>query len=372
MKLQKCIAACAATALLTLALTGCSTTLGTNTAIYLRHMKSILGVGSGSNAASSSSAPVSATEIDAPASFEVNGDSFAFAGVENAEQYLLYLCEKGSENDSDDYLYSGVVADTGAEEYTGSICGLTQCAYGEYTAKVFAVAADYTMSKGVSADYSISGELPAPQLAYSYDGHGILTLQLANSAAYDAAAVPDAITVTIAGPSEQEVRFDEGFADFDVEKLEAGEYTLTAVAHSASAWVTAPESEPAVLAVTLGTEEIASDNYTKPQGMGMGMGFEVKPTSVSFAEGESGFTFKIGEHDFFKTTAVLAETPDEGAQYTYVLAKGDPNAPFDCDMRLNLMPDGSAELSVAAAGPIVATRKYGTWVSAGGTISVEW
>ena len=371
MKLRKHAATCAVSALLVLALTGCSTTVGTNYGIYARYMKQILG-GSGTktSAAATSSSASTATEIDAPASFTVSGDTYTFSGVENANQYLIYLCEKGSENDDDDFKYSGAISADGSTEYTGSISELTGCAYGEYTAKVFAVAEDYSMSKGVLADYSIRGALPAPQLAYSYDGHGILTLQLANSSDYDAAATPDSIKVTISGPVEQEAAFDEGFADFDVEKLEAGDYTITAVASSSSEWVTAPESEASVLNVTLGTEEIASDNYTKPQGGGDA--WKVKPTALTITEGESGFTFKIGAHDFLKTTATLADTPDEGADYTYLLAKGDPNAPFESDMRLQLMSDGTAELTVEAAGPLSAAHKYGTWTNNGGTIEVEW
>ena len=371
MKLRKHAATCAVSVLLALALTGCSTTVGTNWGIYTRYMKQILGGSNTKTTATTSSSASIATTIDAPASFTVDGDTYTFSGVDNAAQYLIYLCEKGSENDDDDYKFSGVINANGSSEYTGSISELTNCAYGEYTAKIFAVASDYTMSKGVLADYSISGTLPAPELAYSYDGHGILTLQLANSSDYDATATPDSIKVTISGPVEQEVTFDEGFADFDVEKLEAGDYTITAVASSSSEWVTAPESEAGVLNVTLGTDEIASDNYTKPQG-GMGAGWDIKPTDLSFAEGESGFTFKIGDVDFFKTTATLADTPDEGADYTYTLAKGDANTPFDVDMSLNLMSDGSAELSVSAGGPISAARKYGTWVNNGGTIEVTW
>lgn len=377
MKLRKHAATCAVSALLVLALTGCSTTVGTNWSIYSRYMKQVLGGSNTKTTTAASSAASTATAIDAPASFTVSGDSYTFSGVDNAAQYLIYLCEKGSANDDDDFKYSGVVNADGSAEYTGSVSELTRCAYGEYTAKVFAVAADYTMSKGVLADYSISGTLPAPELAYSYDGHGILTLQLANSSAYDKAVTPDEIAVTISGPVEQEVKFDEGLADFDVEKLEAGDYTITAVAKSSNEWVTAPESETSELTVTLGTEEIASDNYTKPKrgGMGGGMGgadWEVKPAALTIAEGESGFTFKIGGHDFFKTTATLADTPDEGAAYTYMLAKGDPNAPFDVDMRLELMSDGTAEVIVEAAGPISAAHKYGTWVNNGGTIEVTW
>lgn len=370
MKLRKHAAACAVSALLVLALTGCSTTVGTNWSIYSRYMKQVLGGSSTKTTTTASSAASTATEMDAPASFTISGDTYTFSGVDNASQYLIYLCEKGSENDDDDFQYSGAISADGSAEYTGSVSTLTNCAYGEYTAKVFAVAEDYSMSKGVLTDYNIRGAIPAPKLAYSYDGHGILTLQLANSSDYSKAVTPDEITVTLAGPTEQDVKFDEGFADFDVEKLEAGDYTITAVAKSSSAWVTAPESEAGVLNVTLGTEELASEDYVKPRGMGAG--WEVKPTALTIAEGESGFTFKIGGHDFFKTTATLADTPDEGAAYTYLLAKGDPNAPFDVDMRLQLMSDGTAELTVEAAGPITAAHKYGTWTNNGGTIEVTW
>lgn len=373
MKLRKHAATCAVSALLVLALTGCSTTVGTNWNIYSRYMKNVLGGGSSAKTAASSTVSSTAVSIDTPASFTVDGDTYTFAGVEDAEQYLIYLCTKGSSDDADDYLYSGVIAADGSAEYTGSISELTGCAYGEYTAKVFAVAADYSMSASAAADYSISGELPVPELAYSYDGHGILTLQLTNSADYDAAAAPDEIAVTLSGPTEAAVSFEADLADLEVSDLTAGDYTIAAVAKSSSAWVTAAESDVFELTVTLGEEEIASDNYTKPQGGGMGgAGWEVKPTELTFAEGETGFTFKIGDTDFFKTTAELAETPDEGSTYTYVLAKGDAGAPFECDMRLNLQPDGTAALSVEAAGPISATRVYGTWTNDGGTITVTW
>lgn len=370
MKLRKNVAVAATAALLALALTGCSTTVGTNYNSYIRYMKEILGVKSKTTTVAASS-EVTATEIASPAAFTISGDTYTFSGVDNAEQYLLYLCEKGSTDDSDDFAYSGVVQSTGAAEYTGSISKATNCAYGEYTAKVFAVAADYTMSKGVLADYSIKGELPAPELAYSYDGHGIITLQIANTEDYDSTAAPDEVLVTISGPSAQEAKFDSAMADFDIEKLEAGDYTITAVAKSSSAWVTSAQSKQYELTVTLGSDEIASDNYTKPQGGGMG-GFDVKPTGLQIAEGETGFTFKIGSHDLFKTTATLLDVPNEGSSYSYSLAQGDPNAPFDIPMTLELMADGTALLDVGASGPVTATRKYGTWTLTDGMIEVAW
>lgn len=368
MKLRKNIAAVLAAALLALGLTGCSTTVGTNYNSYIRYMKEILGVtGKSTTTVASSTTPT--TEIASPAAFTINGDTYTFSGVDNAEQYLLYLCAKGSTDDSDDFAYSGVVQSTGADEYTGSISKATNCAYGEYTAKVFAVAADYTMSKGVLADYSIKGDLPTPELAYSYDGHGILTLQIANAEDYDSTALPDEIIVTIEGPSAQEAKFDSTMADFDIEKMAAGDYTITAVAKSSSAWVTAAQSKAYEITVTLGKDEIASDNYTKKSG---NSGFDVKPTGLQIAEGETGFTFKIGSHDLFKTTATLLESPNEGATYSYSLAQGDPNAPFDIPMTLDLLVDGTALLDVGASGPVSAARKYGTWILADGMITVEW
>lgn len=368
MKLRKNVAVAATAALLALALTGCSTTVSTNYNSYIRYMKEILGVKAKTTAVASSAVEAT-TEIDAPASFTVDGDTFTFAGVENAEQYLLYLCAKGSANDSDDFVYSGVVNATGAAEYTGSIGETTKCAYGEYTAKVFAVAADYTMSKSVTADYTIRGELPTPELAYSYDGHGIMALQIANAEDYDSTALPDEIVVTIDGPSAQEAKFDSDMADFDIEKMTAGDYTIKAVAKSSSDWVTAAESKTYELTVTIGSEEIASDNYTKKSS---NSSFDVKPTWLQVAEGETGFSFKIGSHNLFQTTATLLETPNEGATYSYSLAQGDPNAPFDIPMTLDLLADGTALLDVGASGPVSAVRKYGTWVLADGMITVEW
>lgn len=95
-------------------------------------------------------------------------------------------------------------------------------------------------------------------------------------------------------------------------------------------------------------------------------------TDAGFEEGAASFSFQIGEHQFFHTTANLAEAPAEGSLYTYSLATGDPNAPFECDMFLQIREDGTAEVTTTAAGPINASHIYGAWTLADGMICVEW
>lgn len=122
-----------------------------------------------------------------------------------------------------------------------------------------------------------------------------------------------------------------------------------------------------------GDGKAASGGGGFPGGPGGGMaGFEVEPEDTTFDEGVESFTFKIGSHQFFNTTAKLQETPDEGSVYTYKLAKGDPGAPFDCDMFLQLKEDGTAVVTVSAAGPIAASTVNGTWTADGGVITVTF
>ena len=112
-----------------------------------------------------------------------------------------------------------------------------------------------------------------------------------------------------------------------------------------------------------------------PGGMGGGggaSGWEVKPEGTSFNEGAESFAFTIGTQPFFNTTAELQAEPDEGSTYTYKLAKGDPAAPFDCDMFLQLKADGTAVVTVTANGPIAASEVNGTWTADGGVITVTF
>lgn len=66
------------------------------------------------------------------------------------------------------------------------------------------------------------------------------------------------------------------------------------------------------------------------------------------------------------------DTPEDGSAYTYDLASGDPNAPFEITMRLQLRTDGAAEVTTTAGGPLNASYVYGAWTLVDGTISVEW
>lgn len=100
-------------------------------------------------------------------------------------------------------------------------------------------------------------------------------------------------------------------------------------------------------------------------------GFDVEPETISFAEGATGFTWKIGEHQLFQTTASLTDA-QEGDKYTYTLAMGDPNAPFSAEMLVHLKADGTVLLHVSASGPISGADVAGTWTVTDGQITVEW
>lgn len=354
---------------------GCSTSAGTNAALYFKNMSRILFSGSdsqgGGSTVENTNAPAK-TEIASPADFAISDGNYSFTGVENAAQYLIYLCESGSTDDDDDYLYSGVIPASGLDTHSGTISDAVDHAYGTYTAKLFAVAADYTMSAGALAEYSVSGPLPEPELAYSWDGQGTLKLQIANKTAYEYSAMPDSIDILLTDSegAAQSLSFDSSLGDIEAGELSAGEYTIEAAASSSSSFVTNTSAQ-GKLSLALGTEEAASENYTAPAQGGHG-GWEVKPAKVSFEEGAASFPFSIGEAEFFKTTANLQEAPDEGSTYTYLLAPGDPKAPFESTMKLQIRPDGTAEVSVTEAGPISTGTTPGTWTSADGMITLAW
>lgn len=377
MKLRKFFSLLLSLSMLLL-LTACSTSAGTNAQLYLSNVQRILFSGSDSDtgAAQSDTPSGETTTVDAPANLTVDGDSYSFDGVDGAAQYLVYLCEAGSTDDNDSYLYSGVIEATGDASYQGSVSEAVPHAYGAYTFKVFAMTEDYSMSAASAAEYSSTGALPAPEVAWSWDG-SVLTLQLANSGDYDYAAAPDSVEVTISGAAgDTTASFDATLSDITVEGLTAGDYTVKAVAASSSAYVTSASSEEGTVSVSLGAEAAASDNYTAPQQMGGGGGgdWTVTPTPATFAEGAESFSLVIGSMDFLKTTAQLQAEPDEGSQYTYVLQNGDAAAPFaaECIMKLQIKADGTTTLTVTAAGPLSAATINGTWTAADGSITLAW
>lgn len=111
-----------------------------------------------------------------------------------------------------------------------------------------------------------------------------------------------------------------------------------------------------------------------PGGSGGGGGaeWELAPEDTTFAEGAESFAFKIGSHVFYSTTAKLQASPSAGSTYTYVLEKGDPNAPFEVEMILELKADGTAELTVGSAGPISGGNCKGKWTAENGEIKLTW
>lgn len=114
-----------------------------------------------------------------------------------------------------------------------------------------------------------------------------------------------------------------------------------------------------------------------PGGGGGGQGggggdssWTLAPKDITIDEGAESFSWEIGEHDFYHTTASLKSS--EGGKYVYSLAKGDPNAPFEIEMTLTLNADGTAVLSVGSGGPITGGTKNGTWTVTDGKIDIKW
>lgn len=167
-----------------------------------------------------------------------------------------------------------------------------------------------TYAAEATAAYSCSGPLPAPELAWFWDGQSELTLQIANSKDFTYSAMPDSVPVTLTGPDgTQSAQFGSSLSDVTVDGLTAGEYALQAEAASGSTYVTTSSAEAERLAVSLGEEESASDDYAAPQGgfggPDGGDGWDVKPESISFEEGSASFAFSIGDPDFLHATANL-------------------------------------------------------------------
>ncbi len=122
--------------------------------------------------------------------------------------------------------------------------------------------------------------------------------------------------------------------------------------------------------------EFRSSNQGGMGGGGMGgggmAGFEIEPENTTFDENAESFSFNIGTAELLHTTATRKDTPAEGAKYSYQLEKGDPNAPFNVEMTLDLMEDGTAVVNVSAAGPISAATVNGTWAIENGVITLSF
>ena len=94
------------------------------------------------------------------------------------------------------------------------------------------------------------------------------------------------------------------------------------------------------------------------------------PESTSFERGAASFAFKLGGHQYYSTTANLEPIASEGSTYTSKMVKGDPNAPFDVEMTLELKANGEAVVTVGSAGPITGGTVIGTWNETDGMINL--
>lgn len=106
------------------------------------------------------------TQLATPGDFTVTDDGkYSFKGVENADAYLLYLCDKTSSEEGS-YLYSGQIEKNEANSnYQGAVKDLFSYSYNSYTAKVVAYAkasSSYSTSEAATADYLYKGALSTP------------------------------------------------------------------------------------------------------------------------------------------------------------------------------------------------------------------
>ena len=252
----------------------CDTTAWTNLASYFDNLGEILG--SDDSSGSSGTTTTTKTQLDAPSTFTVAEDgTYSFSAVENATAYNLYLY---SSADSENAAYSKTIeAEDGTETYTGSLTELFTLAYDAYTVELVAYASrtsSYSDSDGVQVSYTVTGELSAPQIEYSWDGE-TMTFQLANATDYASEVTPDSVVLTVTNDDDASVitlTFDADDIDtssaynyVETTELEIGcSYTVTAVAYSSSHYVTSSSSETSTLSVeTLTEDEASSDGYSE-------------------------------------------------------------------------------------------------------------
>ena len=295
--------------------------------------------------------------------FDFNTGDYSFTGTDNALFYVvrLYPVENGTQSPSAQ-AQSERIDSNDANRYEGRLN--TSLVAGDYNAYVLAVASGYTPSTTLVSGTSTAQAKPSVTANWQEDGPNVsvkLTITADDK-------VTDSYTVTM--EKDGQVIFDDPNVQNGETMLQASDLGLAELHKDDRISVTVAVNEVPGYTVP---EPVRTD-VTEEQrgGPGGGMpGFEVKPAEVSFAEGAEEFTYVIGDHEYFHTTATLTDS-EPGTVYTYKLAKGDPNAPFDCKMFLYLNEDGTARLTVSPEGPVSAADLTGTWTLDGGNITVTF
>lgn len=286
--MKKKLLASVQAALLFLALTGCSTTLGTNTSTYFSEMSEKFGLWmsnlsldlseTDSHGEESPEVDDGKIALDSPANWSVDENgNYTFDGVDGANYYIIYLYDSQDESGSYAFMSSNLNED-GSGTYTGALSDLFDYCYGLYDAEVVAYpvvgATDYKYSEPAVCSFSVTGEVPEASVGYLWDCFtGTLSVELLNIEEYSASAYPTLVSVTFTNQADSSdsvtLSFENASIEDDVFSASTQEVTPDAT-YDVSASVTwnteiVTNSE---MTVNLGSVTTASDKNAMTEGYG--------------------------------------------------------------------------------------------------------
>ena len=365
MKRQRVIAL-ALSAALVASLTGCSTSIGSNTSIFISETTDAVSTMLSSGASSSSSDSSSAEEdtsgktaLDTPGDFTVDEDgTYSFSGVENASYYQVFIADANAE-DEDAYLdTTDQIEEDGSGTYTGSIAESLSYGYGDFTVRVVAYPdysdETYKKSEASSVSFTSTGAVDEPQFAYYWDCFtGTFDIQLINVESYEYQSFPTLIEVTLTNEADSSdaltLTIENVSLDDDVYSVSTTEvtdgvtYAVTADVTWDETYVTNPSASVEVGSVAVSSTASAitdgygylntdiyssrdypavAENFDVEEGGSMGGWYQFTPYQVS-SKG-------VASHVSFSTTvtyyiATPTEEVTEGSlySYTYTTANSD-------------------------------------------------
>lgn len=338
--------------------TGCSSSATDNSKTYFSQVRSTLNTWFTSSSTNRSPENSSnKVKLDTPGDFTLDENgNYSFAGVENADYYLLYFCAPDAINDGDAFLYSSdalKATDDDGEIYEGNVDDLLQYGYGEYLVKVFAFPnvndSEHEVSAAATTSFSCSGNQDAPVIDYLWNTfEDTVEVQLSNIDTYTYQCYPDSVEVSFINsedPNDVTVITMENLSP-DNNTLVSGDlkrgttYNITAVSKSNSDYVLNSVSDKTDVAdgVTFDDANVMSENYYYTDGIARAS-FSYLEVCENFdlenagAMNEPGVSVKFT----FTATPTAANT---GCSYSYIVA-GDC-FPFSFeDGTLDLYTDGT-------------------------------
>lgn len=374
-----------------LSCTACGSTFAENTSKYFENTAQILNTmfSSGNTNKKTPQATESGSELvklETPGSFTLSEDGkFSFTGVENADHYLIYLCDPSATDDGADFLYSSEpITEDGSGTYSGTLSDIAQYAYGEYLVKVYAFPAlmdtQHDTSGAASASFTYTGNQSNPNIAYCWDTFtGAMNVQVSNLDVYQFEAYPNQVDVTFTNVADESDTVTVTIQDVSPEnysgttdQLTRGEiYRVTAVSTSNSDYVLNPTTQAVEVVGQLvaGESNVLGGSYLYEDPTGS---FEWPYVCENFnlaAGGNMGDTLKLWGEEPLSLEATPAAASD-GAVYSYDIMV---MTVWQVPGTMHLYADGTFSVSEVGAGPILPTSVKGTWVDNGdGTATLSY